>query len=386
MAGFAAAEMRICRIIWAIWSLSGGNGRFCMSSRAAEDCPDLVTADCGQLPTSYDSGDSHTRIPTEEDSRQQMLEWHDLNARHAATFLWLAVLLILCSVGSADVRRSGYALLKTFLDPAIMLLTAGLLVYVACISIIAVIVGRKMGILETLPVVTTITWAVTTGFSLLSQVGEFLKRNNVFRSRAVAILGPSTIVATVGGVAVLPFWLEVILVPILSVLVIVVYSNRGACLSIVASILLLSFVVGSILIVLNDWGRLETMRSLKQSIMFPLTLTVGTLPFIQLLVKVERFRFSRGAKCKTVRSSDYGQDWPLTVNSAKICCRYDAVWIEVDGRKFGVNGTAEGVLKSYGFDCFALNNIWGDHPDGESTGLKVNIGRLIHEGLALERQ
>ena len=36
-----------------------------------------------------------------------------------------------------------------------------------------------------------------------------------------------------------------------------------------------------------------------QAILLPIALTVGTLPYIQLLVLVERFKFSRGAKCKT---------------------------------------------------------------------------------------
>ena len=31
---------------------------------------------------------------------------------------------------------------------------------------------------------------------------------------------------------------------------------------------------------------------------------------------------------KEVRSSDYGSDWPLTIDSAKLCCRFRAVWVE----------------------------------------------------------
>ena len=114
-----------------------------------------------------------------------MLEWHDLNARHAASFLWVTVTIIFVA-RSADGRRSVYELLKTLqatlLKPAISLLMVGLLANVAFLTIIAVIVGRKVGMWETLPVVTTIVWAFTTGFSLLFQLGDFIKGDNTFLS------------------------------------------------------------------------------------------------------------------------------------------------------------------------------------------------------------
>ena len=323
-----------------------------------------------------------------------MLEWHDLNARHAATFLWAAAIFMFFVVRSADVRKSVCNLLTVFLKPAILLPIVGLLANVAFLTFIAVTVGRKGGTWATLPVVTAIVWAFTTGLSLLLHLGEFLKGDNEFKSRVVALLGPSAIVAAVMGVAVQSFWWELILVPILSVaaaaLVSLVYANRSIGLTIVFSVPLLAYVVGSILptsmVIIGLDSDPETLRSLKQAILFPPTLIVGTLPYIQLLVVVERCRFSRGAKCKTVRSSEYGKDWPLTVDSAKLCCRFQAVWVEVNGRKFGVNGTADGILKRYGYACFELNDIWKDHPDDETMGRKVSIGRLIQDGLALDCQ
>ena len=313
-----------------------------------------------------------------------MPEWYDLNARHAATFLWVSTILFVLVVKSADVRRSVYGLLTTLLKPVISLPLLGLLAYVAILSTIAVIAGRNWGLWETPPVVTATLWACTTGVFLFFALGEFLEGDNTFRSRAVALLGPSTIVAAVMGVAILSFWWELILVPVLFVLAFAVYTNRSNGLTIVSSVLLLAFAVGSISKVFIDWGSPEIMRSLRQSILFPFVLTIGTFPYIQLLVIVERFRFSKGAKCKTVRSSEYGKDWPLTVDSAKLCCRSQAVWVEVNGRKYGVNGTAGAILKKYGSASFDLNDIWRDHPNSEAMGLKVSVGRLIQDGLALE--
>ncbi len=319
-----------------------------------------------------------------------MLEWHDLNARHAASFLWVTVTIIFV-VRSADGRRSVYKLLKTLLatllKPAISLLMVGLLANVAFLTSIAVIVGRKAGMWETLPVVTTIVWAFTTGFSLLFQLGDFIEGDNTFLSRAVALLGPSTIVAEIMGVAILPFWWELILVPILVFLAIALNLNRSTALRNVSTVLLSAYAVGLTSKVIIDLvADLGTLQSLGQAIILPLVLTVGTLPYIQLIVVVERFRFSMTAKCKRVRSNEYGKDWPLTVASAELCYKSQAVWVEVNGRKYGVNGFAGPILKSYGYACFDLDEILRNHPDSEVMGQKVSIHRLNQDGLALESQ
>ena len=319
-----------------------------------------------------------------------MLEWHDLNARHAASFLWVTVTIIFVA-RSADGRRSVYELLKTLqatlLKPAISLLMVGLLANVAFLTIIAVIVGRKVGMWETLPVITAVVWTLTAGLSLLSELGDSLKGDNAFKSRVVALLGPSTVIAEIMGVAILSFWWELLLVPILLVLAIALYANRSTALTNVSTVLLSAYAVGLTSKVIIDLvADLGAWRSLAQAILFPILLTVGTFPYIRLLVLVERIRFSRGAKCKTVRSSDYGKDWPLTVESAKLCCRFQAVWVEVEGKKYGVNGSARQVLPRFGYACFELNDIWRDHPDGEDLGWKVNFHRLRQDGLALEGQ
>ena len=84
-----------------------------------------------------------------------MLEWHDLNARHEATLLWLAAMLIIGIAGSAEARRSVCDLLKLLLEPTIdpfmlleptiSLLIVGLLANVIFLTFIAAIVGREVG-------------------------------------------------------------------------------------------------------------------------------------------------------------------------------------------------------------------------------------------------
>ena len=327
-----------------------------------------------------------------------MLEWHDLNARHEASILWLSAILVIAAARSSGVRRSSYDLLRMLLQPAISLPIVGLLANVAILTAITVVVGRKVGLWETLPMVTAIVWAFTAGFSLLIDLGDSLKGDNTFWKRVVRLLGPSTFVAEIVGVSILAFWFELLLVPLLAVLAFVVYANRNTVATVISSALLLAYAAGLILgVVFDIAGDVGSWPAPTQAVLMPIVLTVGTLPYIQLLVLVERFRFRRGAKCKTVTSSEYGEDWPLTVDSAKLCCRFRAVWVEVNGEKYWVNGTAKPILKKYGYASLELKDIWRDHPDkwklaevsgtdGEDAEWKVSIQRLIRDGLALEGQ
>ena len=147
-----------------------------------------------------------------------MLEWHDLNVRHEATILWGAVLLAIAVAKSPEVRRAIRRLGRTLLEPPISILLSGLFVNAAIISALAVCVGREVGLWESLPIVTATIWSLTSGVSLLFHLGEFISSSNEFRTRAFGILGPSTIITETVGIAILSFWLELFLVPIVLLL------------------------------------------------------------------------------------------------------------------------------------------------------------------------
>ncbi len=326
-----------------------------------------------------------------------MLEWHDLNARHEATILWVGAVLVVAFVTSVEIRKAITTVLRTLSKPSISLLIIGLLAYVAILATAAVVVGRNVGFWETPPIVTATMWSLTAGFSLLFHLDEFAHSGKAFRRRAVEVLGPSTVVAAVVGVAVLAFWWELVLIPLLFLLTVAVYRSRSTGLMVISTCLLLMYTTGLISLVAielaNDPGD---WRSVAQAIIFPAVLTVGTLPYIRLIVEMERFMFRIGVKSKIVKSIDYGEYWPLTVDSARLCCKFNAVWLEVNGRRYGVNGTATGLLKKYGYACLDLNDIWRDHPDrekwmqgpgddSEAGHWKVPIQRLIQEGFALEQ-
>ena len=78
----------------------------------------------------------------------------------------------------------------------------------------------------------------------------------------------------------------------------------------------------------------------------------------------------------TVSRSEYGDSWPLTVDSGTLRCEPpSAVVFKVDGTDYGVNGMA----KTNGYADIAP--IWAADPSGNAP--KKNIAALIQRGLEL---
>ncbi len=307
-------------------------------------------------------------------------------------------MLVFAMAKSSEVRRSISGLIRSLLSPSLLLPILGLVVYVTLLTVLGVTSGQVVGLWKTLPVVTATLWLLTTGFSLLMHFGDFLRTDNEFRVRAIGVLVPSTILTQVAGVAILDFALEVALVPLLVIFGYAAHANLTSSLTNFSrgllslyAFALIGLVAIAVLVTPEEW------INLFQAILFPIFLTIGTLPYIKFLTVLERTRFIRSAECKTVSSIEYGPEWPLTVDSAKLCCNGTAVWVEVNNRKYGVNGLAGPLLRKWGHTIHDLNEIWKDHPerqevirmsgtDDEEISWKVNIGRLIQEGLELGRR
>lgn len=77
-----------------------------------------------------------------------------------------------------------------------------------------------------------------------------------------------------------------------------------------------------------------------------------------------------------VSRADFGDDWPLTVDTGELRCEgASAVVFVVDGTEYGVNGSA----LSAGYP--EIDPIWADDPSGNAP--KMDIGPLIQAGLEL---
>ena len=87
---------------------------------------------------------------------------------------------------------------------------------------------------------------------------------------------------------------------------------------------------------------------------------------------------STEANSQPVSRANFGEEWPLTVDSGVLSCEgAGSVYFTADdGRRYAVNGTAMTAG-----DAQRINAIWADNPTGLSP--KKNIGPLIDGGLKL---
>ena len=314
-----------------------------------------------------------------------MIDWYDINARHEAAILWLGALSIVALAASSGVRQSVLELLKTLGHRTILSLYTGLLLVVTALAAVAVYLGRSVGLWETLPVVTVSVWAVSSGVALLLNFGDFLGKDGEFR-RAAAVLTPATIIAALADIAILSFWWEVALFPVLAFLAIMFAYNqpehRNRQLHSFAKMALLMYTLALVgLAIANLVQHPDAWKHLVQAGVMPIWLTVGTLPYIRLLILIEQWRFRSRCPNRIVSSDDYGSNWLLVVDSAKLCCKHGAVWIEANGRKYGLNGTARAMLPRWGFTCSNLEEI--RRYDPSHAGSWIGIHRLLRDGLTL---
>ena len=317
-----------------------------------------------------------------------MLDWYDLNARHVAIALWVTAFLAFVLVKSAPFRESSAGVLRSLNNPLILPVVTGLVSTVCIATATMVIVKRLVGWEEPVPIVTITIWYLTSGLSLLLRYDRFLQEQAEFWRHAKALFGPSAAVTAFVDFSILPFWWELVLFPVVTFMVLVhgvgpsIEGSRPAV--ILARFLLLAYLAALITLALKDLVTTPTkLEGLVQVFLLPVFLTSGALPYMKGVILIDRCRFEITSARKTVSAGKYGSDWPLTVEAAKLCRNLHAVWVEVDGKKYALNGTARGVLTGRGLSCRDLEPIWKAHPGGVG---KVNISRLIQDGLALEQR
>ncbi len=227
---------------------------------------------------------------------------------------------------------------------------------------------------------TATVWFLTSGFSLLFSLDQRESGKVLLRAKIRTVLAPSAFFAALFNVAILPFWWEVTLLPVITALVYATIVRS----SISANLSLLIYAAGLTLVAIVDLVEdPASWKILMQAILFPMWLTLGSTPYLFLLTRAEKYRFESGVRSKYVSAKYYGTEWPLTVNSAKLCCIHQAIWVEVDGKKYGVNGTSRGLLSNYGYESHDLKEI--RRPNPVLKGVYVSSHRLIKDGFSLCR-
>ena len=327
-----------------------------------------------------------------------MIDFYDVNARHEAAIVWGTLLLVYICVTPGPARRSLLACLKSIMQPLLAVSICGLLANTVITAVLSVWLGRQIGLWQTFPVIAMMIWFVSAGFSLLLDFGEHIRNNDELPKRHIKALVPSTVLNEIAAFAILPFWWEILLTPVLMLAVILWLAGKSSGHRGAGGFLLSAYGICLVVIAIN---RLvvspENWPTVVQGVLLPLMLAVMTIPYLQLLIIAEKFQFVVATKSRTVRSEEYGPDWPLTVDAAKLCYRSGGVWVEANGKRYWLNGWARQVLAARGYDCLTLHEIWRDVPSdeilddpsrssGDSVSRKVSIYRLLADGLTLERK
>lgn len=93
---------------------------------------------------------------------------------------------------------------------------------------------------------------------------------------------------------------------------------------------------------------------------------------------------SLGPNARRVTASDFGDAWPLTVDSGVLSCPVGtAVVFGDEDTAYAINGTARGLAADRGWRDIFESDIWAEDPNNPGLDLKKDIGPLIDMGLDL---
>lgn len=254
-------------------------------------------------------------------------------------------------------------------------------------TIILVYLGNKVGLWETWPVVTAIFWSVTSGMAIIMEIGRGLRGYTPLMQRIQKLLSLPIILYLLVNFPILPWFLEVILVPVLFLFagaatmgMTRIEWNSAARFS---QFLLTMYATAMITLAIKGIvSESSNWNLLVQAFAFPIFLTLTTGAYLTIVVGIEKRRFIFKASKKSINRREYGTKWPLTVDSAVLYKKDSAVWIEVGKIKYALNGRAKTILPYYGHSISDLHDIQADNPNYPIQ--KIGVYQLIQDGLALD--
>ena len=243
-----------------------------------------------------------------------MLDWYDLNARHEAILLWVALFLLFAFVKSPGAIQAFWNLLVTACQPVLIRVFSGHFAVAALFTAGAVCVGRPLGFWDTLPVVLAATWTSTSGAALLVEFDKALKERRFFVERAARILAPAFIVSELVSFSILSFWVEIVTLPFILLLGLMVqiadereeYRKTVQLANTLLAIYVLALVSLTIMSLVNGS---ESWQSIIQHLALPAWLTLGALSHLHLLVVFERISLTFRSKSRKVDAREYGSAW-----------------------------------------------------------------------------
>ncbi|MBV8686875.1 MAG: hypothetical protein JOZ90_10890 [Alphaproteobacteria bacterium] len=211
----------------------------------------------------------------------------ELNSREIAILIWLGLVIGFTAVKSRDVRRSFFALVRSFLQHKILICVGGAALYSAgCVWLLA-----RFGLWEWANLQTTLLWGLTFAFVTMMDIGKLETEPRPLRRLAKEAVNATALIVFIAEFYTFPLWGELILVPFLfSLGMMIAIGESDAKYATVLRLLrvlqigagwgLLFYSLGRIAQELRDFATLTTARELA----VPMLLSLMFLPFLYLLI------------------------------------------------------------------------------------------------------
>jgi hypothetical protein len=208
-----------------------------------------------------------------------------MNTREWATVIWIVVLLLLACF-KRDIRRSLVEVCRQLLHPMLLF---PLLLYVATLVALTRL-ASMLNIWSTSLIGPIILWFVFTGFGYFLHSPDAAKEPHFFRMRALEAVGVAAALEFFLNIRTFPIYVELLLQPVVVTLVVLKvvsgteesYAPARKLLSIFAAIGGIALVGLTIVNIARHGSEIDG-RELWQSLILPIWLTVGALPYIYLL-------------------------------------------------------------------------------------------------------
>jgi hypothetical protein len=206
----------------------------------------------------------------------------DLNSREAAALAWL-VLVTVAVFGMKATRASAVDVVKAFLAPQVFGVTALAAGYAAgsawLLAHVAVWTPQNLK--------TTVFWFAGTAFITMMDMRALEKGTKTLRAVAKDAFAASAIVVFLSGLATFPFWIEFILLPLLTVVGMMSVMAQGkpeharlvGPLSAILSTIGFALLAYSLYQVSVDWRHLDVAQQARE-LALPIVLTLTFLPFL----------------------------------------------------------------------------------------------------------
>lgn len=217
----------------------------------------------------------------------------DLNGREQAILIWIAVLAIFF-LTKREVRAAGGGLVLAFFDPKILSWVIAMLVLTA--GVVAALHATSIGpvrLWEPTNFKTTVVWALTFALVTMFDVNRLADERGALTKLFRQALSPMAWVVFVGTLNTFSVWVELILVPLASVLALMLAIAEGdkksailvRPLQYLIAFIVLSMMGHSLYEIVTDFSDFAKAQTFREFIV-PIVLTMAFLPFLYAMTIV----------------------------------------------------------------------------------------------------